>query len=116
MSALRTERSKRAAAEKHICLQVCDGKLMLRRSHKYCSQVQGQLNISGYNKCDFIVSTGTGELFIEEIAKDTIFWDNIMIPKLREFYLKSILPEIADSRIRRGLMCREPTEVKGIDF
>ena len=48
-------------------LQVCDGKLMLRRNHRYYYQVQGQLNISGYNKCDFIVSTGTGEMSVEEI-------------------------------------------------
>ncbi len=44
----------------------------LIRSHRYYTQVQGQLEITQKPFCDFIVWT-PNDLFVQQIYKDTMF-------------------------------------------
>lgn len=97
---------------KNLCLayQVKDKKehIFLKRKHSYYFQVQGQLNITQREWCDFVVYTAANELFVERIYKDDAFWNTSMVPKLTRFYEECILPEIADSRVIRQLRIRDP--------
>ncbi|XP_063221397.1 uncharacterized protein LOC134530485 isoform X1 [Bacillus rossius redtenbacheri] len=92
---------------KKLCIESVNGQLQLRRNHSYYFQIQGQLNICDREYCDFVVYAG-GKIIVECIVRDKILWQEKMLPKLSQFYMDCILPEIADPRIPRGLPVREP--------
>ena len=72
--------------------------------HEYYYQVQGQLNVCGFQKCYFMAATDSNSpLFVEEIQRHENFWKAKMVPKLTRFYMECLLPEIADPRIPRRL-------------
>lgn len=95
----------RDASNKNLCYEVRDGKVTLKQNHQYYYQVQGQLNITGRNFCDFVMYA-TNDFNIERIYKDEELWSN-MLPKLIAFYKNCILPEIIDGRIPRGMKVRD---------
>ena len=76
------------------------------RKHKYFYQVQGQLNITGRNYCDFVVWTPK-DMFIERIEKCVQFWEQEMLPHLITFYTNCLLPEIVDPRKHRSMEIRD---------
>lgn len=84
-----------------------DGKITysLKRRHDYYYQVQCQLYCEGREWCDFVVRTEKG-IFIERISQDNKWWKE-QIPKIKEFYFKALLPELACPRYRQGGI-REP--------
>ncbi|XP_054005272.1 uncharacterized protein LOC128890641 [Hylaeus anthracinus] len=69
----------------------------LRKTHPYFYQVQGQLDITGRKYCLFCLWTKKGIMSIR-VEKDDDFWKREMEPKLTQFYLNCMLPEIIDSR------------------
>lgn len=73
-------------------LEEIDGKIQLKRSHKYYFQVQGQMGISGYHKTYFCVWTSKGDLFLEVIQFDIALWNDI-VAKLIVFF-KSYLQRV----------------------
>ena len=73
----------------------------LNRTHQYFYQVQGQLEISDVEWCDFVVWTRKG-VSVERINRDKELWANSMQPKLKAFYLKGIVPELFTGRLMRG--------------
>ena len=64
----------------------------LLRSHKYFTQVQGQLAVCGKQYCDFVVWTPQG-ILVERIVEDTNFTEGLF-RKLTKFYVDYMLPEI----------------------
>lgn len=51
--------------------------------------MQGQLNICQKEKCFFIVYVNDKiPIFIEEIKRDVNFWEEKMLPILKQFYLE----------------------------
>ena len=68
-------------------------KPMLKRTHQYFFQVQGQMAVTNINSCDFVVWTPT-EFTVETIPFDAKFWKEICYPSLRNFFFNFILPEI----------------------
>lgn len=46
--------------KKHICIELIDGKVALKKNHHYWFQVQGQLNISNREWCDLILFSDGG--------------------------------------------------------
>lgn len=64
----------------------------LVRSHKYYTQVQGQLLICEKKFCDFVIWTTKG-LIIERIYIDVRFTEKLS-KKLTDFYVDRFLPEI----------------------
>ncbi|XP_031340878.1 uncharacterized protein LOC116168984 [Photinus pyralis] len=82
-----------------------ENKLTLKKKHNYYYQVQGILEITGRQKCYFIVYT-KGGIHVEEIERDKIFWHNQMEKKLKQFYYKSLLPELVDPRRCRSMDIR----------
>ena len=67
--------------------------ICLRKEHPYFSQVQGQMGIGQRPWCDFVVHTTKGTE-IQCIKFDKMFWDQDLLPKLTEFYMNSVAPEI----------------------
>lgn len=96
-----------SAPVRKICMELIDNAPRLRRTHKYYYQVQGQLNICDREYCDFVVYAG-GSISVDRIQKDTLLWENVMLPKLEHFFTQCMLPEIADARIPRGMRVRDP--------
>lgn len=95
--------------KKTLCLEMSpENQLQLKRKHNYFYQIQEQLSITNRKWCDLVVLTKADELYIERIEVDRALWENFMVPKLKKFYFGCILPEIADSRITRGLKVRDP--------
>lgn len=71
--------------EKSDFLDKVDGKLRLKRSHKYYFQAQGEMGSSGYPKNFFVVLTTEGKPHIEVIMFDSVFWQD-MLSKLIVFF------------------------------
>ncbi|KAL9975225.1 hypothetical protein ACROYT_G012358 [Oculina patagonica] len=88
-----------------------NGKLALKKNHDHYYQVQGQMFITGYEWCDYVVWTPSG-IHIERIAFDNDFWQEKMFPNLKWFYFNCLLPEIASPRHPQGLSIREPVTVE----
>ncbi len=76
--------------DRDFCLESHGGVPVLKRSHKYYAQVQGQMAICGAQWCDFVVYTFKG-MFIERIQFDECYW-NEMYEKLKLFYYAHFLP------------------------
>ena len=75
----------------------------LRRNHPYFYQVQGQMYCTGLKRVDFVVWFGDKEpLFVSSIDYDEQFLESIL-PKLKYFYCRSVLPEQLTKRVERGL-------------
>lgn len=86
--------------------RVENGELNLKENDNYMYQIQGQLNITKKEICYFIIWTPS-DISVEIIKIDTSFWEQQMVPKLKQFYNSALLPEILDSRQSRKLPIRE---------
>jgi hypothetical protein len=94
----------------NFCLQLdTNGCLKLKPQHAFYYQCQGVLNIVQKEWLDFVVRTERPyQLHVERIYRDQTLWNETMLPKLKSFYTKCMLPELAASRndVRPGI--REP--------
>ena len=77
----------------------------LRTNHHYYAQVQGQLAIGGRPWCDFVAYTTKG-INVQRIKFDNNYWENILLPKLSEFYDNCLAPEIVSPVHALGLPIR----------
>ena len=77
-----------------FCSSLTDGQVMLKKTHNYYYQVQGQLEITQLPWCDFLIWTPQGTS-LQRIERDEKLWTTVY-PKLRSFYREYLLPEIAD--------------------
>ena len=66
----------------------------LKKQNQYYYQVQGALNISQIDDCDFVVYTPENDLIIDTIEINGTFWNENMLPKLKAFYFQFYLPEL----------------------
>lgn len=74
--------------------------------------MQGQLNITGKQKCYFVIYINDKiELHIEKIERDEHFWLQNMLPKLTRFYKECIAPEIVRNNLGKGLRCKDPSYI-----
>lgn len=101
------KKRKKSKSFSSLCLELFDGKLQLKRSHSYYYQVQGQLGITERKFCDFLVATDV-DMFYERVYLDEIIWSQMHV-KLERFYMQCLLPEFADSRIKKGMPIRSPS-------
>ena len=85
--------SEEALSDARYCLKSGeDNSVSLDHHHSYYTQVQGHLLVTGMELCDFVCWTQEG-LFVETIKKDYSYLAELL-PKLRTFYIKYILPEL----------------------
>ena len=83
------------------CLEEVNGSIMLKRSHKYYSQIQGQMAISNFMYADFFVYAPKG-YHVERIAFDQAFWQR-MSSNLTIFFLNFIIPELITKSILKDM-------------
>lgn len=86
-----------------------NGELMLKKTHGYYYQVQGQLHVADYDWCDFVLWTPKG-MHVQRIKRDNELWAEKMYPKLKDFFLRCLLPEIVAPRHTKNMPIREPKE------
>ncbi|XP_047516704.1 uncharacterized protein LOC125057211 [Pieris napi] len=80
---------------------------VINKNSNWFFQVQGQLMITGREKCIFGIWGGEKEpMRVIEIEKDEKFWKERMERKLVEFYINEMVPELVDSRHKRGMPLR----------
>ena len=83
-----------------------DGTLKLKRNHVYYSQIQGQMAIGERKWCDFVAYTNKG-IAIERIPFNDTFWESELLPKLTDFYILCVAPEIVCPQHPLGLPVRD---------
>ena len=91
-------------------LQYADGKYQLKKGHNYYYQIQGQLQITCRQWCDFVVWTPSAtvdDLVVQRIYFDDDIWKTTIYPRLYSFYMGSMLPELASPRHLSGQKVRE---------
>lgn len=85
-----------------------DAGVTLNQNHDWFYQIQGQLHIANKNICILAIWTGPDfPVKTIKIYKDDEFWSLNMLPKLKGFYEKCVLPEVIDSRKARSMPLRE---------
>lgn len=92
-----------------------NGEFVVKREHDFHYQIQGQLNIADKALCHlalYLRHEEPGQKPIEDmkvfaVPRDKKFYEDTK-PRLIQFYKTAILPELADSRIKRKMKCREP--------
>ncbi len=102
---------KQAAKKKStFCLKLDEhGKLYLNPKHEYFYQIQGQMNICDFEWVDFVVrSVCPYQIHIQRVYRDRPLWNDTMLPKLKAFYFKAMLPELAAPRQGKLPGIREP--------
>ena len=94
-----------ALLDKKFFLKRDKGEVKLKRSHKYYYQVQGQMFCADVMRTDFVVWFGDEEpLFVETIFYDEHFTSKFVLPQLKFFYCRAVLPEFFTRRVERGLL------------
>ncbi|XP_049705378.2 uncharacterized protein LOC126056452 [Helicoverpa armigera] len=108
ISAYRTSLEEAIATKKVMFWKKSGAVLTVNQNHPWYIQVQGQLHVTGRNKCIFAVWSGIHQdLKVEEILRDDIFWDMKMKEKLISFYKNKLLPELCDPRHTRNMIIRD---------
>lgn len=74
-----------------VSLEYLDNNGKLKKTHNHYFQIQGVLEICNRPWCDFVVYA-PNEIRVERIYRNQKFWTNILLPKLKEFYLFQYLP------------------------
>ena len=76
-----------------FCCEDENGSMVLKRSHDYFFQVQGQMAALGVQWCDFIV-WAPAFLHTERITWDESFWKNKCLSQLTNYYTSFLAPEL----------------------
>ena len=66
-------------------LEMHEGKLKLKRGHRYYTQITGEMAMSGLERLFFVVWTGKGDPFVELVHFEAEFWQQIL-PNLVIFF------------------------------
>ena len=77
-------------------LENVDGKICLKKSHKYMYQIIGQMKLAKKSYGYFVVYTFK-DLHYEKINLDEDFFNNSMLPKLKTFYDHEYCPYVAST-------------------
>ncbi len=90
-----------AAKSSHFCAKpTANGELVLKKSHAYYYQIQGNMAILGLKWCDFVLWS-PADIFVERIAFDKKLWFD-MERKLMHFFCHWLLPELLLKKGREG--------------
>eukprot|EP00795_Rhopilema_esculentum_P004939 gene4939-21279_t len=93
-----------AIKDRNFFLKQTSEGVKLKRRHKYYFQVQGEMFCANLRRVDFVVWFGDNKpLFIESIFYDEDFVLNFILPRLKFFYCRAVLPEFFTRRVQRGM-------------
>ena len=92
-----------ALLDKRFFLMKKNEVVKLKRNSKYFFQIQGQMFCSGLKRIDLVVWFGDDHpLFIETVKYDENFMQTCVLPQLKFFYCRAVLPEYHTRRVQRG--------------
>ena len=77
-------------ADPSMCL---DADMTLKKSHRYYTQVQGQLFVAKAMKCYFVFWVNDGLLVVDEVQRDDAFIQ-AMVPRLQKFVKQCLIPAL----------------------
>lgn len=69
-----------------------------------------QLNVVAKEVCYLFIWI-PADYRLVKIKRNDKLWNNIMLPKLTQFYETCFQPEIVDSRLSRGMKLRDPLHI-----
>lgn len=78
-----------ACSDSNFFLEEVNGMPKLKRTHKYYTQVEGLMGVTGARWCDFVVYTSKG-MSIERIPFDVQFWNDLR-ETLKLYYFRHFL-------------------------
>ncbi|KAK0134969.1 Protein YNG1 [Merluccius polli] len=81
-----------ACTDKDFCVQFTEGRMLLKKTHKYYKQVQTQIFVTESQFCDFVVWT-TKSLTTVRVMPDVGLWETLL-PAAQDFFYKVVLPEL----------------------
>ena len=78
----------------------------LRKEHNYYYQVQGEMAVKGCKWAHFVTWTEASKnnLHVEEIQFDEELWKAYIFPKLQQFYIDVLVPEILLRKVQSNIM------------
>lgn len=85
-----------------ICLNLTNGRLILKKTHAYYFQIQQQLLVTNMEYCDFVLYSPLGPPSIERILRDMVFQEKLSTDIYR-FWRTTFLPEYFLMKIPRKL-------------
>ncbi|XP_071085447.1 uncharacterized protein [Haliotis cracherodii] len=85
-----------------FCSTFENGRLKLKRNHKYYFQCQMQMAICEKSFCDFVIWSPEG-MSVERIPFNKLFWEQTY-RLLKIFYKNILVPEIFEMRVPRKLL------------
>lgn len=65
---------------------------MLKPTHKYFSQVQFQMGVTGRKWCDFVIYTKE-DIFVQRVSFDELCWEKLSIA-CQIFFRQHICPKL----------------------
>ena len=80
--------------------EMVDDKLVLQHDSDYFHQVQGQMGIYGYSKCDLVIYTKNG-ICVVNVEFDKLFFDS-MLKKLTYFFKEHLLMKMFEKFLCDG--------------
>ena len=95
-----------ACSNSDFCSVLSEKLVCLKRNHRYYSQIQGQLAITGRSWCDFLIYTKCG-IAVETIHFNEKFWKEKLLPALVKFYENCVAPEIVSPLHTVGMHLRD---------
>uniref|UniRef100_A0A9J7YVT9 PHD-type domain-containing protein n=1 Tax=Cyprinus carpio carpio TaxID=630221 RepID=A0A9J7YVT9_CYPCA len=98
------------ADDSTFCLQVTDGKLHLKQTHMYYSQVQTQIFVTGSQFCDFVVWTEK-DCVVVRVLPDADYWTTLL-KRAQEFFHKVSLPELVSCYYTQQASTKTPVSTE----
>lgn len=99
--------------DKDFCLHRVGGIVQLKQGHRYYTQVQTQMFVTGATYCDFVVWT-LKDVAVLRILPDVSFWESCL-RKAQEFFHKVCLPELICGYYTRDTSTPEATRVLAVN-
>ena len=88
--------------DKEFYLEKANGKIQLKRSHKYFYQIQGQMLCTQLKRVKFVVYSGRNvPLHVVTVTFDENVWLQIL-PRIEFFFRRAVFPELFTRRVQRG--------------
>ena len=99
-----------ASSDPDFYIEKVGADFFLKKTHSYYAQVQGQLALTGLPWCDFCVYlSDSNEMCVDRIHFDSDYWENELLPKLKNFFFNSALSFIV-GKAKRAQSCSRTNE------
>ena len=101
--------------ETDFLIKATNGDIILKTSHNYYAQVQGQMALASCNRAYFVVWTPIGEPLVNIVEFNQSYWDGVS-QRLTMFYKTYVVPKVLGKESlvycpTCSKLCLEPYEI-----